>query len=960
MSELLKVLLVEDSEDDALLVVRELRRDRFKVICERVETAENLRTALSSQTWDVLISDYRLPKFDASAALDILKQSQLDLPFIVVSGTIGESLAIGLMKAGAHDYLMKGNLGRLPAAVRREVREALIRSERRQAAIELAQTKERLQLAIAGSGIGLWDWLVQTGIVTLNDRWAEIIGYTLQELESVSIKTWQDHTHPEDLQKANLCLEQHFRQETQAYECELRMRHRLGHWVWVLSRGNVVEWDTGGKPLRMIGTHLDITERKLAEVTLQQLNQDLERRVERRTIDLQQSQARLREAQEIARLGSWEFDVQSGKITWSAEIFGIFGLDPSQGELTYTQAFQDYFPLEAQAHLSNLIDRAVQNREPFATDLQIVRADGSSGYIFAKAELICDAAQQVIRLYGIVMDISDRQAMQEALQRSEERARATLLALPDLVFRVNSDGQYVDFMVSPPGRNLVDPNQVIGKRVQDMLLPDMPEDHVTSQFSAIQRALTTQTVQSYEQQVWIEGKLYYEEVRVSPCSNDEVVFFIRDISARKQAEAQLKQSNEELARATRLKDEFLANMSHELRTPLTAILGMSEILQEEIFGELNEKQHQYTEVIANSGKHLLKLINDILDVSKISAGKLELDISTISVKELCTSSLVFLKQQAHSKCIQLTTILPANLEDIDVDERRIRQVLINLLTNAVKFTPAGGQVTLEVKVQELESDSQIAMSKNRICTIQQVHDHQEILASSSWILFSVIDTGIGIAPEDQVKLFRPFVQIDSSLNRHYEGTGLGLALVKQIVELHGGFVSLTSQLGQGSCFTVHLPYYLQSKGMATPDAPTVPDTSSILVSEPVGRASSDPLLILLAEDNQANIDTLSTYLEVHDYQILVVRNGQEAIDLTQTYSPALVLMDIQMPGVDGLEAIQTIRQDPQLAEIPIVALTALAMDGDRDRCLAAGANDYLAKPVKLKQLIATIQQLLRH
>jgi PAS domain S-box-containing protein len=958
MSEPLKVLLVEDSEDDALLVVRELRRSEFQVFCERVETADSLRTALSGQTWDVLISDYRLPKFDASAALDILKQSQLDLPFIVVSGTIGESLAIGLMKAGAHDYLMKDNLVRLPEAVRREVREALIRLERRQSAIELAQTKERLQLAIAGSGIGLWDWLVQTGIVTLNDRWAEMIGYTLQELEPLSVKIWQDHTHPEDLQKANLCLEQHFRQETQAYECELRMRHRSGYWVWVLAQGNVVEWDAVGKPLRMIGTHLDITDRKLAEVTLQQLNQDLERRVKRRTIDLQQSQARLREAQEIARLGSWEFDVQTGKITWSAEIFSIFGLDPSQGELTYNQAFQDYFPLEEQVHLSNLIDRAVQNREPFATDLQIVRADGSLGYVFAKAELICDAAEQVIRLYGIMMDISDRRAMQEALQRSEERARATLLALPDLVFRVNRDGQYVDFMVSPPGRNLVDPNQVIGKRLQDILLPDMPEAHVASQLSAVQQALITQTVQSYEQQVWIEGKLYYEEVRVSPCGNDEVVFFIRDISARKQAEAQLKQSNEELARATRLKDEFLANMSHELRTPLTAILGMSEILQEEVFGELNEKQHQYTEVIANSGKHLLKLINDILDVSKISAGKLELDISTVSVKELCTSSLVFLKQQAHSKHIQLTTNLPADLEDIDVDERRIRQVLINLLTNAVKFTPAGGQVTLEVRVQELESDSQNATSKNRIGTMTQVHDHQEILASGPWILFSVIDTGIGIAPADQVKLFRPFIQIDSSLNRHYEGTGLGLALVKQIVELHGGFVSLTSQLGQGSCFKVYLPYCLQSKSIAAPNAPQFSDRSSIPASEPVA-SSSDPPLILLAEDNQANIDTLSSYLEIHNYQLLIARNGQEAIDLTQTHCPALVLMDIQMPGVDGLEAIQTIRQDPQLAEIPIIALTALAMDGDRDRCLAAGANDYLAKPVKLKQLVATIQQLLR-
>ncbi|MDX2212310.1 MAG: response regulator [Oculatellaceae cyanobacterium bins.114] len=964
MNEPLNVLIVEDSEDDALLVLRELRRGGFDVTWERVITADALLTMLPYRSWDVLISDYRLPGFDAPTALEILKHSQLDIPFIVVSGTIGETLAVELMKAGAHDYLMKGNLTRLPEAVRREVRDARIRVERQQATLELDQTKERLQLAIEGSGIGLWDWSVQTGTVTFNDRWAEMIGYTLQELEPIGIETWRHNTHPKDLQKANLLLEQHFSQEIQVYECEMRMRHKSGTWVWVLARGKVVEWDEAGNPLRMIGTHLDISDRKRSESTLQQLNRDLEERVERRTAALQQSEARLREAQQVARLGSWELDVQTKELAWSAEIFNIFGLNPDEAAPTYEQLIQNYFPPHDRSHFINLVDRAIQYGEPYATDLKIIRADGSSGYIFAKAEVSCNSTGHVNRLFGIAMDISDRKAIQEALQRSEERARATLLALPDLVFRVNRNGQYVDFLTSQPN-NMVEPAQVIGKSIFEGLASNGSGVHAKTQYDAMQQALATQTVQSYEQQIWLEDKPHYEEVRVAPCGNDEVVFFVRDISDRKESEAQLQRTNEELARATRLKDEFLANMSHELRTPLTAILGMSETLKEEIFGELNAKQHQYVEVISNSGKHLLQLINDILDVSKISAGKLELDISTVSIDHLCASSLVFIRQDALKKQIRLITSLPPNLGAIEIDERRIRQVLINLLNNAVKFTPACGQITLEVTIQKSSCDPP-NIPDSPEDTLLEKSQHSENLVVDHWILFSITDTGIGIAPEDQTKLFRPFVQIDSSLNRHYEGTGLGLTLVKQIVELHGGSVSLRSQLGQGSCFTVRLPYRSSHQEMVFPTLSTdiyhkqtCTVSSEVLTSRSTEQVFVDDRpIILLAEDNQGNIDTLSSYLEVHDYQMLIARNGQEAIDLTQMHCPDLILMDIQMPGVDGLTAIQTIRQDLHLANIPIIALTALAMEGDRDRCLKAGANDYLAKPVKLKQLVATIRHLL--
>ncbi|PSB50867.1 histidine kinase [filamentous cyanobacterium Phorm 6] len=421
----------------------------------------------------------------------------------------------------------------------------------------------------------------------------------------------------------------------------------------------------------------------------------------------------------------------------------------------------------------------------------------------------------------------------------------------------------------------------------------------------------------------------------------------QQLTERQQAQQQLTErnqqlgaSNEELARATRLKDEFLANMSHELRTPLNAIMGMSEGLQDQVFGIVNEKQIKALQTIERSSSHLLELINDILDVAKIESGQMELDCTPVSINHLCQSSLPFIKQQALQKRIQLEIKVPLNLPDLLIDERRMRQVLINLLNNAVKFTPNGGRITLEVSRQQRRADPDSADSPPHFLVKESLR-------------IAVIDTGIGIAPEDINKLFQPFIQIDGALNRQYQGTGLGLALVKRIVELHCGQVGLTSTVGVGSCFTIDLPYTGCAPSSVALESQTEPRTEP---SEPEQQEGSP--LILLAEDNEANISTVSSYLKAKGYRILLAKNGEEAIALAKSENPNLILMDIQMPGMDGIEAMQQIRRNPNLVDLPIIALTALAMTGDRDRCLAAGANDYLTKPVKLKQLAATIQELL--
>jgi signal transduction histidine kinase/CheY-like chemotaxis protein len=379
------------------------------------------------------------------------------------------------------------------------------------------------------------------------------------------------------------------------------------------------------------------------------------------------------------------------------------------------------------------------------------------------------------------------------------------------------------------------------------------------------------------------------------------------------------QQRQEAVGKNHFDDELIATVSHEFRTCLNGILGMSEALLEEVFGVMNEQQLNAISTIDRSGWYLLALINNMVDLSQIQVGKLELEISEVLVAELCHSSITFVKHHAIQKQIQLDVQGADSAGYIAVDVQRMRQVLVNLIGQAIDATPAGGRIRLVVTRSDAEQNA----------------------SSGATIQFAVMDTSKEIMVPSRSPL-------PAAANA--QRIGFGLLLVTPIVELHGGTLRVESAVGRGSCVEVSLP-----QSCLLSDAPLSEDGYS------GGLSSSEipaPPLILIVEDNELNINTISSYLVAKGYRPIVAQDGKSAIEMTHRHHPDLILMDIQMPGMDGLEAIKCIRCQEEFGALPIIALTALAMDGDRDRCLAAGANEYLTKPVKLKQLHATIKKFL--
>jgi len=782
----------------------------------------------------------------------------------------------------------------------------------------LSDQQRRMSNIIQGTRTGTWEWQVATGELIVNDRWLELMGYTRQDMASVDIHFWWDHVHPDDAQRVDDLLQSHFAGVHPFYETELRLRHRDGHWVWVRDAGQVHTWGSDGKPEWMFGSSVDISAQKQAQIELENTSRFLAR------------------TGRAAGVAGWAILFKENRFVWTKEMSEL--TEVPEGFVVDNDVSRHFLSVEDHRRYQEAVERLIaQGQGSFELEFQMITAKGRPLWVRVVAE----------------------------------------------IFR---DGDYQ---------------------------------------------------------------------RGSPAG---VIGAVQDITERHRYEEQLQQAKEEAERANEGKSQFLANMSHEIRTPLNALLGITDLM---LASELTAEQRQLMAKSKTAGRSLMAIVNNVLDLAKIESGQTHLVVGVVDVQSLLEEIRTLYAPQAQAKGLALVADKTAEVPRyIKGDRDRLREVLVNLVGNAIKFTHAG-----KVELQA------------RLVTGPEGTDRLQ---------WHVTDTGIGLTPEQMSRLFQPFVQADASTTRRYGGTGLGLAIVKRLSELMGGGPGVASTPGQGSDFWVDLPLQLPEpedierleagrhalrvlvvsrtpelrqrcgeilqqfgwhteacdqgstalrrlddlvrEGIGVPDVLVVDQVSDMareallpalrhllqgtqtvilltsegaanpqpsdLLNEGAFRLPLDPsevfnavtdvlarsghakrteledslqfgaglrwldgVRILLVEDNEINMEIARRLLAEQGAQVHGCVHGREAVDWLQdpAHEVDLVLMDVQMPVMDGLEATQLIRTNARWQKLPILALTAGALEVERRRALDAGMFDFLTKPLEAEQLIRAIR-----
>ena len=575
-------------------------------------------------------------------------------------------------------------------------------------------------------------------------------------------------------------------------------------------------------------------------------------------------------------------------------------------------------------------------------ELTYARKDGSRFPAVVSVTALRDTQGGIIGYLLIVTDNTARQQVEDALRESEARFRALVTASSDAVYRMSADWSE---MRQLDGRNFIaDTEKPSLTWFQESIHPD-DQSHVRA---AINEAIRTKSIFELEHRVRrTDGSLGWTFSRAIPLpdANGDIVEWFgaaSDVTERKLLEHTLQQKNVELEEASRMKSEFLANMSHELRTPLNSIIGFSEVLRDGLMGEMTGKQRGFIGDIFSSGKHLLSLINDILDLSKVEAGKMTLDLDPVVVSSLLANSLSIVRERAVAHNIRLDMDAPEALGSIQADARKVKQIVYNLLSNAVKFTADGGRVALRAgRVPRAHVGHLSGSWTGRNFPLV---DNE----FAEFIGISVTDSGIGIPADGLERLFTPFSQIDSGLARKFEGTGLGLAMVKILAELHGGAVAVESAMGEGSCFTVWLP--VRAPEELTRTSANAPVTPAVPRVEALGEAR----IALVVEDDFKAVDLIRVQLEAEGFSVLHAASAEAALVLAVQQPISLITLDMLLPNMDGWEFLSRLKRVPDLRRIPVVIISIVA---DRNEGFALGAAAVMQKPISRQELYEALEDL---
>ncbi len=1050
-----------------------------------------------------------------------------------------------------------------------------LEQEVRERTANLAQERQRLDYILKGTNAGTWEWNVQTGETRFNERWAEIAGFTLEELSPVSIETWNRLVQDHDLVKSKAMLQRHFSGEIDQYEFEARIRHRDGHWVWTLDRGRVTTWTDDGRPEWMYGTHRDVT----AAHTAQQR--------------LAESEALLARTGRVAGVGGWQYDPQTNQVVWTRETREIH--EVAADFVPTLETMRGFYLGGARWQFEEAVAKARDGAEAFDLELPFRTAQGRELQVRVAGEPVRDSAGVVIRIDGAVQDVTERYTMEAEMRRINDLQQSILENLPcglsafdqdlrlvawnaefirllglEALFekgvpsydeildfnlargeyghgpeaqeqvdrirayarepvtnrfeRLRPDGTPIEVRSTPmPGGGFVTTYNDMSERRKAEREIERSEALLRGAITAVDEAFVLfdpqdrlvfcndkyRALYQLAADVIVPGARFEDIARVGaergqyPDAVGRVEEWVRErvhahlsdcppmvqrlgdgrvvrVVERRMPDGHtvgfrlditdLVRATEAAEAASRAKGEFLANMSHEIRTPLHAIIGLTHLLADT---PLNNRQQQLVAKSQMASQSLLGIVNNVLDLAKIEAGEMPLEAEPLRPRDLLDGVDALFRQQAEGKGVTLSVELDPALPEVLVgDALRLRQVLTNLVGNALKFTEQG-----QVRVS-LGAMPSLATQPRDTVRVRGV----------------VRDTGVGMSPEVQARVFTPFSQADASTTRRFGGTGLGLSIVSRLIDAMGGQVSVSSVAGEGSEFSFEVPLALPSsaqlgrstargaglevlvvddeprdrqlltelarafgwraetcdsgeaalaeierrlgQGQALPDAIlmdwqltgmdgletlgklserlgqrhlpvslmvtaaerarlqrldprrladailTKPVNASVLfnavnhgvvsrhggtdrvkqvMGTPSGLVKSLPgVRLLVVDDSDINLEIARHLLEREGAMVTTASNGREALAVLRLAPQEFdaVLMDVQMPEMDGLEATQLLRQQPSQVGLPVIALTAGALAEERRRAIESGMNAFLTKPLDPDLMVRTVRSVI--